>query len=229
MTYKKIIVLVLITGILLACGLTDPSESDVQTAIAMTAAAEPTDVPVMASNTPTPTETPSPTDTPEPTETPLPTETPMPTETVTPRPTNAPRATATPDEAASVVAYTQALQEQFLDLLVPALDTIAVSMGASSENPAIALEDDYQADLTEAVLTIYGGCFSVEAMEGVPDVLRASHEEILNACEDYKMSGASLLLFLEDPLESIEQLTLSTTYMNSGTDHLTVAIALLPD
>lgn len=75
----KNIIIIMLVLVLVACSSGTPSAGDIQTAIANTQAAQPTETPLPpSSNTPLPTQTntPVPTNTPRPTNTPLPTVTP---------------------------------------------------------------------------------------------------------------------------------------------------------
>jgi hypothetical protein len=101
------------------------SESEIQTTKELTSVAVPTNSPIPPKGTSVPTDTPLPTVTPDPTATTAP------TDTATPRPTNTPKPTATQDANPAVVEYIDNLNEQFLQVLMPALRQLGTHLEAS--------------------------------------------------------------------------------------------------
>lgn len=115
---KRWLILLLSLFLLAACSQTPatPSESDIQTAIAMTKEAIPTATP---SETPNPTSTITPSSTPEPTSTSTATNTPRPTKTPsptnTPRPTNTSTSTPLPPEVQTATAESLVKTQKIVD------------------------------------------------------------------------------------------------------------------
>lgn len=170
---------------------------------------------------------PTATDTPEPTETVLPTATLEPTETATPDPTNTPRPTRTPRPTATVdsgAAYRVMLVENVTDLS-EVLDTYTSLFGRAGQDISLIYSSDWQDDVTEQVVALYVICEDARLLVP-PAELRETHDEYMAACDDYEQSGAAILLFLEDPLESA-YLDLAQSFIQQGTVHIEEATRLL--